>query len=296
MIIPQKLEKGDTIGILSTARKISKKELKTAIDLFSSWGLEVKLGKYLFEEQNQFAGTSKQRIKDFQRMLEDKDIKAIICARGGYGTVKIIDKIEFKTILKHPKWIVGYSDVTVLHSHLNTLKVASLHATMPINFPKNTKRAITTLKKALFGESYVIENKSCKQNKKGEAEAEVVGGNLSILYSLQGSISDIDTENKILFIEDLDEYLYHIDRMITSLKRAKKLDGLAGLIVGSMNGMHDNKISYGKTANEIIYNAVKEFNYPVCFNFPSGHINNNNSLIMGVKANLKVGEKIFLSF
>lgn len=296
MIIPKNLEKGDKIGIISTARKISKKEIKTAIDLFSSWGLDVKLGKYLFEEKDQFAGTSKQRAKDFQSMLEDKEIKAIVCARGGYGTLKIIDKIDFKTILKNPKWIVGYSDATVLHSHLNKLKVASIHATMPINFSKNTKPAIATFKKALFGENYIIEAKSCEQNKKGEAAGELVGGNLSILYALQGSISDIDTENKILFIEDLDEYLYHIDRMITSLKRAKKLDKLAGLIVGSMKDMHDNNIPYGATANEIIYNAVKEFNYPICFNFPSGHINNNNTLMLGLKADLKVGKETLLSF
>ena len=249
MIIPPKLKVGDKIGIISTARKISLQELKPAIIILGSWGLEVTLGKNIFKKDNQFAGAVEQRSADLQSMVNNEDIKAILCARGGYGSVQIIDNINFSSLRKSPKWIVGFSDVTVLHSHLNNLGLATLHATMPINFATNTDTAIESLKNVLFGNEKDIECNAHPFNKYGKVEADIVGGNLSILYSLLGSESDVNTDGKILLIEDLDEYLYHIDRMMMNLKRNGKLDNLKGMIVGGMSDMNDNDIPFGKTAD-----------------------------------------------
>ncbi len=291
MIVPEYLKQGDKIGLVATARKISKKELSPAINLLESWGLQILCGDNLFQEYNQFSGTISQRVCDIQQMIDDDDIKAIFCVRGGYGTVQIIDLINFDKLLKSPKWIIGYSDVTVLHSHMHNLGLSSMHATMPINFQENTNESIKNLHAALFGLKYCIKASAHRLNKYGNIECEIVGGNLSILYSLLGSSSDIDTAGKILFLEDLDEYLYHIDRMIINIKRNKKFQKLKGLIVGSMTEMNDNKIKFGKTANEIIYEHIKEYNFPVCFDFPSGHIKNNMSIIFGKQSLLKITSK-----
>ena len=291
MIIPSKLTRGDKIGIISTARKISLEELSPAINTLESWGLEVVLAENLFEEDNQFAGAVKQRTTDLQSMINNDKIKAILCARGGYGTVQIIDNIDFTNLKKNPKWIVGYSDVTVLHSHLHNLGVASMHATMPKNFATNTKDALKSLKKSLFREETIVECDPHPFNKKGRIEAEIVGGNLSILYSLLGSDSDIDTDGKILFMEDLDEYLYHIDRMIMNLKRNGKFENLKALIVGGMSDMNDNDIPFGKTAEQIILEHTKKYNFPICFGFPAGHINDNSAIVFGVKSLLEISAK-----
>lgn len=292
---PAFLKKGDKIGIIAPARKISKEEIQSAIDIFNAWGLEVVLSKNLFNADNQFSGTENERAEALQIMLNDDSIKAIISARGGYGTIRIIDKIDFTNFKKHPKWIIGYSDITVLHSHINNFGIETLHATMPINFTKNAE-ATETLRKALFGEQLNYEVESHPLNRKGKAEAELIGGNLSLIYALTGSVSDIDTKGKILFIEDLDEYLYHIDRMMLNLKRSGKLDHLAGLIMGGMTDMKDNTIPFGKTAEEIITDAVKEYDYPVCFNFPGGHVEKNLALYFGRKVKLKVADTVQLVF
>ncbi|MDP1745373.1 MAG: LD-carboxypeptidase [Bacteroidota bacterium] len=292
---PPFLKKGDKIGIIAPARKISKEEIQSAIDIFNAWGLEVVLSKNLFNADNQFSGTENERAEALQIMLNDDSIKAIISARGGYGTIRIIDKIDFTNFKKHPKWIIGYSDITVLHSHINNFGIETLHATMPINFTKNAE-ATETLRKALFGEQLNYEVESYPLNRKGKAEAELIGGNLSLIYALTGSVSDIDTKGKILFIEDLDEYLYHIDRMMLNLKRSGKLDHLAGLIIGGMTDMKDNTIPFGKTAEEIIIDAVKEYDYPVCFNFPAGHVEKNLALYFGRVVKLKVADTVQLSF
>ena len=288
MIIPEKLKIGDKIAIVSTARKITLEELKAAILILESWGLEIVLGQNLFKENNQFSGTVEQRTADLQSMIDNDAIKAILCGRGGYGTVQIIDNINFSSLKKNPKWIIGYSDVTVLHSHWHNLGIASLHSTMPINFANNSNESLHSLKNSLLGKSNRIECKSHFFNRLGQVDAEIVGGNLSILYSLLGSNSDIDTEEKILFIEDLDEYLYHIDRMITNLKRNGKLAKLKGLIVGGMNDMNDNEIPFGKSVEEIILEHTKEYDYPICFSFPAGHINDNRCIKLGVKSVLKI--------
>ena len=290
MIFPEKLKIGDKIGIISTARKITLDELDPAIKTIESWELKVGLGPNLFEVDNQFSGTIEQRSTDLQTMIDDDSIKAILCARGGYGTVQIIDNIDFSKLKNKPKWIVGYSDVTVLHSHLNKLGIASLHATMPINFKTNAKESLASLKNGLFGNENNILCGPHPFNKFGKVEAEVVGGNLSILYSLLGSNSDVDTDGKILFIEDLDEYMYHVDRMMMNLKRNGKLKNLKALIIGGMSDMNDNTIPFGKTAEEIILEYIKEFNFPVCFNFPAGHIDDNRTLVFGKECTLEINE------
>lgn len=287
-VIPPYLQKGDTIAIVATARKISLEELQPAIDIVNAWGLKVVLSKNIFCIDNQFAGTDEERAADMQWALDDASVKAVICARGGYGTVRIIDKLDFSNFIKHPKWIVGYSDITVFHQHINqNFGVASLHATMPINFTKN-EEATESLRKALFGEALTYTVPAHALNKTGESRGELIGGNLSLMYALCGSKSDIDTKGKILFIEDLDEYLYHIDRMMMNLKRSGKFQHLAGLIVGGMSDMKDNTTPFGKTAEEIILDAVKEYNFPVCFDFPAGHIDRNLALVMGREVNLFV--------
>ncbi|MBT5615229.1 MAG: LD-carboxypeptidase [Flavobacteriales bacterium] len=290
MIFPEKLKIGDKIGIISPARKITLNELDPAIKTIESWELKVELGSNLFEVDNQFSGTIEQRSTDLQTMIDDDSIKAILCARGGYGTVQIIDNIDFSKLKNNPKWIVGYSDVTVLHSHLNKLGIASLHATMPINFKTNAKESLASLKNGLFGNENNILCGPHPFNKFGKVEAEVVGGNLSILYSLLGSNSDVDTDGKILFIEDLDEYLYHIDRMMMNLKRNGKFTKLKGIVVGGMSDMNDNTIPFGKTAEEIILEYIKEFDFPVCFNFPAGHLDDNRTLVFGKECTLEINE------
>ena len=290
MIIPEKLKIGDKIGVISTARKITHEELSPAIKTLESWGLKVVLGANLFSVDNQFSGTIQQRSADLQSMINNNSIKGIVCARGGYCTVQIIDNIDFLNLKNNPKWIVGYSDVTVLHSHLNTLGLASLHATMPINFETNTKESLASLKNSLFGIKEEVFCAAHQFNKFGKVEAEVAGGNLSILYSLLGSDSDINTDGKILFIEDLDEYLYHIDRMMMNLRRNGKFTKLKGLIVGGMSDMNDNVIPFGKTAEEIILEYTKDYNFPICFGFPAGHLNDNRCVRLGMKSVLEINE------
>ena len=302
MIRPPYLKEGDTVAIVSTARKVSKFEIKPAIDLLKSWGLEVQTGKNLYKELNQFAGNDEDRAGDLQRALNNKNVQAVLFARGGYGTVRIIDQIDWKKFTKQPKWLIGYSDITVVHSHVHkTCLVQTMHAPMSLNIPKLNAPCLQVFKETLFGKP--LRYSSSKQlpqleklNRKGKAKGRLIGGNLSILYSLAATPSDIDTTGKILFLEDLDEYLYHIDRMMMNLKRSGKLKDLAGLIVGGMSEMKDNLIPFGKTAEEIIHDAVKEYSFPVVYGFPAGHIPNNYPLIMGSEVTLNVTDKMELSF
>lgn len=299
MTTPPYLKKGDKIAIVSPARKISPDEVEPAINIFKSWGLEVILGDHLYASYNQFAGSDEQRLADLQQMLNDESIRAIICSRGGYGTVRIIDRLDFSRFMQSPKWIIGYSDVTVLHSHIHEhCGVETLHAVMPVNFKAKCdgNPSVITLKKALFGKELAYHFPAEKYNRKGLCKGPLVGGNLSILYSLTNTGSDIKTNGKILFIEDLDEYLYHIDRMMMNLRRSGKLEGLAGLLVGSMNKMLDNDVPFNKTAYEIIAEAVEDYPYPVCYNFPAGHIEDNRALIMGREVTLDITDEVKLSF
>jgi muramoyltetrapeptide carboxypeptidase len=288
MIAPAILQKGDTIAILATARKNIDDNLKPAIDLLHSWGLEVVIGSTIGLDNNQLAGTDEQRTADFQQQLDNPNIKAIWCVKGGYGTVRIIDSLDFTNFKQHPKWIVGFSDITVLHNHLNTMGYKTLHAVMPITVPRATKEAIETLRQSLFGSPLAYDIPTAPMNKIGKATGELVGGNLSILYSLLGSPSAIDCRNKILFIEDLDEYLYHIDRMMMNLKRNGCLESIKGIVVGSMTRMKDNDIPWGKNAVEIIQDVTKNYNIPVIYNFPAGHIQDNRALILGSTVSIEV--------
>ncbi|WP_158730366.1 MULTISPECIES: LD-carboxypeptidase [unclassified Flavobacterium] len=291
MITPPYLQKGDTIALVATARKNIDNNLQPAIDLLHSWGLEVIIGKTIGLDNNQLAGTDEQRAADFQAQLDNPNIKAIWCVKGGYGTVRMVDLLDFTNFKKNPKWIVGFSDVTVLHSHLNTLGYQSLHAIMPLTAPRATPQAVESLRKALFGEKLSYSVTSFSKNKLGKATGQLVGGNLSILYSLFGSTSAIDCSDKILFIEDLDEYLYHIDRMMMNLKRNGCLESIKGIVVGSMTKMKDNDIPWGKNALEIIEDVTQKYSIPILYNFPAGHIQDNRALILGSKVTLDVQEK-----
>ncbi len=290
MIVPSYLKKGDTLAIIATARKVSKEEIEPALTFFENRGLSVVLGKHLFESNNQYAGNDSQRTEDLQWALNNPTIKAIVIARGGYGSVRLIEHIDLTEFKKYPKWVVGYSDVTVLHNAIHNAGIATIHATMPLNFNKSNE-ATESMADALFGnlkQTLIEENYS---NKPGLASGELVGGNLSLLYALSGTPYDLDTKDKILFIEDLDEYLYHIDRMMMQLKLSGKLKNLKGLIVGGMTDMKDNAIPFGKFPEEIILDAVKDYNYPVCFDFPAGHIDHNLAMYFGRQVELTASEQ-----
>lgn len=290
MIAPPYLQKGDTIALVATARKNIDDNLKPAIEWLHNWGLEVVIGSTIGLDNNQLAGTDEQRANDFQAQLDNPNIKAIWCVRGGYGTVRMIDLLDFTKFKQHPKWIIGFSDVTVLHSHLTTMGFQSIHGIMPIS-SKASEQAKQTLKKALFGEPLSHTVSYEPMNRFGTAKGILVGGNLSILYSLLGSPSAIDCTDKILFIEDLDEYLYHIDRMLINLKRNGCLESLKGIVVGGMTKMKDNDIPWGKNALEIIDDVTKKLKIPVIYNFPAGHLADNRALIIGRQVRLESNAK-----
>jgi len=299
MITPGYLEKSDKIALVAPARCITFEEVYPTIKLFQKWGWEVVLGTSVFNKANQFAGTDEQRKADLQQMLDDGSIKGIICARGGYGTIRIIDRLDFTNFTRNPKWIIGYSDITVLHSHIQqNFGIETLHAIMPFNIvsEETVNDSLETLHSALSGRKIKYILPKSPLSREGTGEGSLVGGNLSILHSLMGSSSAPDTNGKILFLEEVDEYLYHIDRMMMTLKRAGKLKNLKGLIVGSMERMNDNKVPFGKTANQIIAETVEEYNYPVCFDFPAGHGSNNLALILGRNVKLNVESDVTVSF
>jgi muramoyltetrapeptide carboxypeptidase len=282
MIYPPYLTAGDTIGIVAPARKVNSEELEFAIRWWERKGFRIVLGKHLFAEKHQYAGTDAARTEDFQNMLNNSDVKAIFCARGGYGTLRIIDQLEFLGFSLEPKWICGFSDITVLHSHINKIcGVTTIHSTMPISANENSLINLETLFQILIGEQPIYECKPHVLNRIGECSGQLTGGNLSLLYALSGSISDMDTTNKILFIEDVDEYLYHIDRMMLQLKRAGKLKNLAGLLVGNFAKMRDNEIAFGSTFEQIIREHCEEYNFPISFNFPAGHDETNVAMKFG---------------
>ncbi|PZR16864.1 MAG: LD-carboxypeptidase [Flavobacterium psychrophilum] len=293
--IPPYLKKGDTVGILATARKVDMAPLEPAIKLLKSWGLNVVIGKTVGLDNNQLAGQDWQRAQDFQNMLDNPNIKAIWSAKGGYGTVRMIDRLDFTKFKQHPKWLVGFSDFTVMHSHVNNFDIATVHSIACISAGGATPEAIEGLKKGLMGGNieYTIEPHAF--NKTGNAHGELIGGNLSVLYSIMGSASEADYKGKIIFIEDLDEYLYHIDRMMMNLKRNGYFKDVKGIIIGGMTKMRDNDIPWGHDALQIIQDITKDYNIPICFNFPAGHIKDNRALVFGKQITLdvtKTGSKI----
>ena len=285
--IPAFLQKGDTILIIGTARARGPELIEPAIKTLKRWGLKVEKGSNLFKKHHQFAGTDEERIEDLSWAVSHPTARAVLIAGGGYGALRIIDHVNFKPLLRYPKWFVGYSDATVIHSRLLNMGFACIHGTMAFQFGQH-RQATLSVKKLLFGEKTSYRIPSARLNRAGKASGLITGGNLSLLYALSGSSDYPDTNKVILFIEDLDEQLYHIDRMMMQLKRSGKLKNLAGLIVGGMTEMKDNAVPYGMTAEEIILDAVKEYKYPVCFNFPAGHIPGNMAIYLGVKVRLEV--------
>lgn len=288
---PPYLEINNKVALAAPSRKIKPEEISFATQILKSWGLHVCIDDRLFKESNQFGGTDEERLSLFQDLLDSQEVKAIFCVRGGYGITRIIDRLDFSIFKKYPKWICGYSDVTALLCHIYNLEIEAIHSTMPLLFERDTPESVDSLRKVLFGIENSIIAPSSVLNRHGSASGRVVGGNLSILNNLIGSPSDIDTTNTILFIEDLDEYLYHIDRMMVHLKRAGKLDNLAGLIIGHMSDMKDNTIPFGSDAYEIIYSWIKDYNFPVAFGFPIGHQPMNLAFPHGRIGKLNVGKE-----
>lgn len=281
MKTPDYLKKGSKIAIVAPARKISREEIAAAVKWIEEKGFVAVYDDRLFAEYHQLAGDDDFRASVLQDYLDRDDIDAILCARGGYGTIRIVDKLDFTKFAKHPKWIIGYSDVTVLHAKMQQLGYQSIHGTMAINFEKNTTSSLESLHDALVGRLKMDVGFLAPEALGMTGKMQIVGGNLSVLYSMLGSDLFPETDGKILFIEDLDEYLYHIDRMMMALKRAGKLANLKALLVGAFTDMHDNTIPFGMTAKEIIYEKVKDYGYPVIWDFPAGHVDDNRAVILG---------------
>jgi muramoyltetrapeptide carboxypeptidase len=295
--IPRYLKKGDTIAITSPAGYITLAEIQPAILKLKEWGFNVKIGTTIGKRDFTFGGTDAERLIDFQQLIDDESVACILCARGGYGFVRLIDSLNFKKFIKKPKWIIGFSDITVLHSHIHAnTGIASIHSKMCNSFPEDWSKAeevqkdsIESIRKCLVGEKMKYTIVPNTKNKTGIAQGELVGGNLKTLESLTGSKSDIITDGKILFVEDTGEYLYSIDRMFWNLKRTGKLNKLAGLIIGGFKVKKDDVgEEFGKTLEDIVLEKVAAFNYPVCFDFPVGHQKNNLALKCGVVHKLSV--------
>ena len=293
--IPPYLKKGDTIGITCPAGYMAKEKAQTCIDTLQQWGFEVMVGKTLGSASaTYFSGTDEERLREFQAMLDDDSIKAILCGRGGYGVSRIIDRLDFTRFKKKSKWIIGYSDITVLHAHIySNFKTASLHSPMAAAFNDDgyKNEFIASLRKAITGKKAKYKCGAHPFNKQGTASGELVGGNLSLLAHIIGTPSDIKTKGKILFIEDIGELIYSTDRMLHQLKRSGKLQGLAALIVGRFTDMKDTERPFGKTIEEAISDVVKEYGYPVCFNFPVSHEKENYALKVGGTYEIKIGRK-----
>ena len=287
---PPALRAGQRVALVSPARKISAAELAPAIETLTAWGLEVVLGESIAGDHHQFAGDDALRRRDLQQQLDDPSIRAILCARGGYGTARIVDGLDFTRFNAHPKWVAGFSDITVLNAHLLALGHASIHGVMPVLFHQaGGEMALESLRRALFGEAArPIEAPAHPLNRPGTATGALVGGNLSLLHTITGTASQASFAGRILFLEDLDEYLYHIDRMLLHLHRSGQLTGLAGLVVGHFSDMRDNTIPFGTTAAEIIDSYARLYDFPVAYGFPIGHEADNVALVVGQTVRLAV--------
>lgn len=290
-VIPPYLKKGDTIGIVCPAGFMPYEKAAVCIDILQQWGYKVKPGKTLGSQFHYFSGTDEERLNDLQTMMDDASVQAILCGRGGYGVSRIIDQLDFKKFRKHPKWLIGFSDITVLHSHIfSRFNIATLHSPMAAAFNDGAyeKEFVQSMRKALQGKKA---NYSCAPhgfNQYGKASGILAGGNLSLLAHLVGSKSCFSAKGKILFIEDVGEYIYNVDRMVIQLKRSGMLDGLAGLIIGGFTDMKDTTVPFGTDVYSVLSSHVKEYEYPVCFDFPVSHGDNNYALKVGVEHSLQV--------
>lgn len=296
LIQPPYLKSGDTIVIVAPSGVLNhrEKEIDQAKELLKSWGLNVVMGKYVFSKSGHFAGTDDERAEDFQNALDNPNVKAIWCARGGYGTVRILDKLDYTKFKEYPKWIIGYSDITALHNQLNNEGSESIHALMATSLTddlEEIKENVSSFKDAIFGLplSYTIEGS--KYNKTGTASGQLVGGNLTLLHTMLGSKTSINTNGKILFFEEIGEYAYHIDRMLQSLKRAGYFENCNGIIVGSISKVRKNTTPWGKPVEQLILDVVAEYYFPVLFNFPAGHEDDNRAMILGRTVVLTVGSE-----
>jgi muramoyltetrapeptide carboxypeptidase len=290
-IQPAYIKEGDIAGIVAPAGIVHPEDIEPAIDILKAWGLQVAKGKYIYERYHFFAGTDEQRLEDLQAVLDDPSVKIIFFARGGYGSIRLIEKLNFEKFKKSPKWLVGYSDLTLFHIYIaQTLNCESIHGLMPKNFLKGQEdgRSLTTLKSVLFGLPNTFSCEYHPLNRSGEATGILTGGNLSLIYSLQGTRYEIDTRGKILFIEEVNEYYYHFERMMINLKMSGKLEEIAGLVVGGLTEMKNTSPEFGKDACEIIGDMIKDYSYPVMYGFPAGHMFPNLPLIMGRKTKMKV--------
>jgi muramoyltetrapeptide carboxypeptidase len=295
MITPKYLKRNDKVAIVAPAGKVAKTVVNFAKTKLESWGLKVVLGKNVFQKHYQYAGTDEERLTDLQKAMDNESVKAILCARGGYGLIRLIDQLDFTKFQANPKWIIGFSDITILHSYIHTnFGIETLHAPMAAGL--KDRASAETLQKVFFGKNLGYELPVHPLSKKGKAVGKIIGGNLAIICSLIGSVSGLDTKGKVLFFEDIGEYLYRLDRMMWTLKRTGKLDQLAGLVVGDFNDMKDNDSPFGKTAYEIIADAVAEYNYPVCFGFPAGHRKENKTIIFGRQVSLSINQNTTLNF
>ncbi|MEG1572064.1 MAG: LD-carboxypeptidase [Bacteroidales bacterium] len=287
---PVYLKKGDRVQLISPSGRIQPQAVENARNLLMQWELKMQLSSSVLAYKGPFAGSDQERLHDLQAALDDPDSKAIFCSRGGYGCARIVDALDFTEFKKHPKWLVGFSDITVLHSCIHNLGFQTIHAVMPNGYPlqENDPIALSTLYKALFGHALEYQWQGTSLNREGVVQAPIIGGNLSVLYSLRATPTDLDTAHKILFIEDLNEYYYHLDRMMSNLYRGGLLSELVALLVGEFSQMKEGVYAYGKSANEIIREYVAPYNYPVAFDFPAGHIQNNHAFYLGRDANLSI--------
>lgn len=296
LIQPSYLKAGDTVAIVAPSGVLKNKtnEVQRSKALLESWGLHVTIGKHVFSQHGHFAGTDEERCADLQKALDDPKIKAIWAARGGYGTVRIMDKLDYTKFKEHPKWIIGYSDITALHNQLHNLGYETIHALMCTSLTKDineVKNAIDTFKEAIFGKPLAYTLEGSQYNKPGSIIAPLVGGNLTLLHTMLGSVTSIDTSGDILFIEDVGEYAYHIDRMLQSLKRAGYFENCKGILVGDISRVRYNDQDFGRTIEEIILDIVADKNIPVAFNMPAGHEKDNRAMILGKTVELTVGKE-----
>jgi Uncharacterized proteins, homologs of microcin C7 resistance protein MccF len=290
MIKPSPLKPGDKVGIVATARRIRREDIDAAVETLERWGLKVELSPYLFSDGHSYlAGSDEQRHAALQQFVDDSSIRAILCARGGYGTTRIIDEINWDELKKNPRWVVGFSDITALHLRLATLGIQSIHGTMPALFKNDdATSSVESLQQVLWGNPEILKAPASFHNRTGVGEGILVGGNLSLVVDSLGTRHEVDTHGRILILEEVDEYLYRIDRMIVQLKRAGKLEGLAGLAIGHFSEIKDTELPFGESFEEIIRYHTKDFNYPVGFHFPVGHINPNVAWRSGAMATLEV--------
>lgn len=290
MIIPPNLSPGDLVYISAPAKAIEESNVRTAQHTLESWGLRVQIAEHCLGRSHYFSGPDEARRADLQQGIDSPEVKAILCARGGYGCIRLVESLNWTPMIKHPKWLIGFSDVTVFHEKLSRLGIASIHGIMPLGFNEGSVEAIETLKHALFGAPYFISGPTCKENINGQASGELIGGNLAIVCSLLGTPLSYDFKDKILFLEDVGEHIYKIDRMLYALKLNGVFQQIRGLILGGFTEMEDTDVPFGKSIKQLVLEQTQALGIPIAFDFPAGHIQDNRALMFGRSVTLRVTE------